>query len=415
MPSQPKTTPSSSDNISTSFDSLPRSRGRVRLGASAAALLNEWRTIAAVDHHCHPLRRWPFQLTAVELRGAFTEALDRQLAEHHVVHTVAYQDAIRRIAGELSCEATESAVLTYRNAAEPGDYARRLMGRTTTGLMLVDNGFATAESFTLPEQEQAIAVTQRQVIRLETVAENLIHDANDPREWFDAVRAALRADVQGGAVGVKTICAYRATLKLQPVDTDAMGVAFSALRLRAQHGQHPRLSGSALCHALLFEAALECRELDVPLQVHCGFGDPDEDLAETSPLGLRPLFTDPTYRGLRIALLHCYPYHREAAYLCSVFPDVYMDLSLTIPFAGLEGDRAMREALGLCPISKLLYASDASRYPEVFFVAAMAHREALAEALSELLDRHIINTAAAAEAGRQVLSENAKRVYRLRD
>jgi len=380
---------------------------------SAGELLRAWADQPAIDHHCHPLRRWPFQLSAGELRGAFTEALDPQLAEHHVVYTVAYQDAIRRIAGELSCEATESAVLTSRNAAKPGDYARRLMGRTTTSLMLVDNGFATAESFTLPEQEQAIGVRQRQIIRLEAVAENLIHYANDPREWFDAVRAALRADVGRGAVGVKTICAYRATLKLQPVDTDVMGVAFSAMRLRTQHGQHPRLSGSALCHPLLFEAALECRELDVPLQVHCGFGDPDEDLAETSPLGLRPLFTDPAYRGLRIALLHCYPYHREAAYLCSVFPDVYMDLSLTIPFAGLEGDRAMREALGLCPTSKLLYASDASRYPEVFFVAAMAHREALAEALNELVDRGIMDSITAANAGRQVLTENAKRVYRL--
>jgi len=65
-----------------------------------------------------------------------------------------------------------------------------------------------------------------------------------------------------------------------------------------------------------------------------------------------------------------------------VFPDVYMDLSLTIPFAGLEGGRAMREALGLCPISKLLYATDATRYPEVFLVAATAHRDALAEAIA---------------------------------
>jgi predicted TIM-barrel fold metal-dependent hydrolase len=281
--------------------------------------------------------------------------------------------------------------------------------------MLVDNGFVTAESFTLPEQEQAIGIRQQQIIRLETVAEGLIAGSSDPREWFRAVRAELRAGVGRGAVGVKTICAYRATLKLQPVDTDVLGVAFSATRLRAERGEHTRLSGDTLCHALLFEAALECRELDVPLQVHCGFGDPDEDLAETSPLGLRPLFTEPDYRGLRVALLHCYPYHRDAAYLCSVFPDVYMDLSLTIPFAGLEGGRAMREALGLCPTSKLLYASDASRYPEVFFVAASAHREALATALGELVDDHqILSIAAAADAGRQVLAENARRIYKLK-
>ncbi len=151
----------------------------------------------------------------------------------------------------------------------------------------------------------------------------------------------------------------------------------------------------------------------MPLQVHCGFGDPDENLAEASPLGLRPLLIDPNYRGLRIALLHCYPYHREAAYLCSVFPGVYMDLSLTIPFAALEGVRAMHEALGLCPTSKLLYASDATRYPEVYLVAATLQREALADALGELVERRVMSRSAAVEAGRHVLAGNARRLYAL--
>jgi len=378
-------------------------------------LLRAWAGQPAIDHHCHPLRRWPYQLSALELRAAFTEALDPQLAAHHVVHTSGYQDAIHRLGRELRCEPTETAVLASRNAKDAAGYARQLLSSTATGMMLVDAGFATAGAFTLAEQEQATGIAQREIIRLETLAESLIKEADDPHEWFSAVRSALDAAIRRGAVGVKTICAYRATLRLEPVDTDALGVAFSATRLRAERGEHPRLSGSALCHALLFEAALACRELDVPLQVHCGFGDPDEDLAETSPLGLRPLFIDPAYRGLRVALLHCYPYHREAAYLCSVFPDVYMDLSLTIPFAGLEGSRAMREALGLCPTSKLLYASDASRYPEVFFVAAAAHREALAGAMSELVDHGIADTTAAVNAGRQVLAENARRIYNLKD
>jgi predicted TIM-barrel fold metal-dependent hydrolase len=380
---------------------------------TAGELRRAWADQPAIDHHCHPLRRWPFELAAVELRGAFTEALDAELAERHVIHTVAYQDAVRRIAGELNCDATEASILAYRRAADPAEYARRLMARTGTGVMLVDTGFTTPESFSLPEQAKAVGIIQHEIIRLETFAESLIENAGDPREWFGAVRAGLRAAVGRGAVGVKTICAYRATLKLQPVEPAALDAAFSAIRRRAQKGEHPRLSGSDLCHALLFEAAEECRGLDVPLQVHCGFGDPDEDLAETSPLGLRPLFTEPAYRGLRVALLHCYPYHREAAYLCSVFPDVYMDLSLTIPFAGLEGSRAMREALGLCPTSKLLYASDASRYPEVFLVAATAHREVLAGSLAELVDRGIMDPTTAADAGVQVLGENARRVYRL--
>jgi len=90
-----------------------------------------------------------------------------------------------------------------------------------------------------------------------------------------------------------------------------------------------------------------------------------------------------------------------------------MDLSLAIPLAGLDGVRAMRETLGLCPTTKLMYASDASRYPEVYFVAASLHREALAEALGELVDRTVLSPDAAVDAGRQVLAGNARRLYRL--
>src|ERR1700737_3768730 len=104
-----------------------------------------------------------------------------------------------------------------------------------------------------------------------------------PRECFANTRAALRAAPGRGAVGVKTICAYRASLKLEPVDTDALGVAFSSLRLRAERGEALRVTGNAICHALVFEARKECQELEVPLQVHCGFGAPDEALADPPP------------------------------------------------------------------------------------------------------------------------------------
>lgn len=377
------------------------------------ALMAAWEHVGAIDHHCHLLRRWPFTLMPVELRSAFSEAADQSIAEHDVVHSAVYQGALRRLAAELGCEPVETAILELRNSSEPLAYARRLLQRATTGMMLVDTGFSAADFFTIGQQETAIGIPQREIIRLEVLAESLVKNASDPREWFDVTRAALRAVVARGAVGVKTVCAYRASLRLERSDVNQVESAFRALSQRARHGESVRLTGSALCHTLVFEAADECRELGVPLQVHCGFGDPDEDLAETSPLGLRPLLIDPAYAGLRIALLHCYPYHREAAYLCAVFPDVYMDLSMTIPFAGLDGIRAMKETLGLCPASKLLYATDATRYPEVYFVAAGLHREALAEALAELVERGFTSESLAEAAGRQVLAENARGLYRL--
>src|SRR5207302_3133547 len=116
--------------------------------------------VVSVDHHCHPLRRWPFELSAVDLRSAFTEAIDPAIAEEHVLHTAAYQKALLVIATELGCELTEAAILAQRNAADPKAYARRLLGRTATEVMLVDTGFASSDSFTVAEQQKATGIPQ---------------------------------------------------------------------------------------------------------------------------------------------------------------------------------------------------------------------------------------------------------------
>lgn len=366
----------------------------------------------AVDQHCHPLRRWPFELDSLGLRAAFSEALDPRLAREHVPAAVAYRRALRLLSQELGCEASEQAVLEVRRGRDPAEYANRLLEAGGAGLLLLDHGFAV-DAFTPAEHRAFVRLPQREIVRLETLAERLVAESESPEAWTEAVREQLRREVRSGAVAVKTIAAYRASLRLREPAPEAAREAYARLRAEAASGSSMRLSGDPLCHLLLFAAAEECRDLGVPLQVHCGFGDPDEDLAEASPLGLRPLLHDSRYAGLRLVLLHCYPFHREAAYLCAVHPDAHMDLSLTIPLAGLDGERALREALGLCPWTKLLYASDASRLPELYFVAGTLHRRALAGALGQLVDEGTLTLADAVEAGREVLAGNAARLYRL--
>ncbi len=377
------------------------------------ALLEGWARELAIDHHCHPLIRWPRDLSARELRAVFTEAGDPEILDKHLPAVVAYRDAIRRLAAELGCDPTEEAVLAARNKSDPAEYANRLLQRTSTGMMLLDTGYTGGGPFSLEEHARDVHVPQKEVVRLETLAAPLVEAAPTAADWFAAVRSALRDAVRGGAVGVKSIAAYRAGLRLLPVDPAQLKAAYTDLHRQARAGDSLRISGETLCHSLLYEAAEEIAQLNVPLQFHSGYGDNDEDLALSNPLGLRPLLVDPRYQGLRVVLLHCYPFHREAAYLCSVYRDVFMDLSLTLPLAGLDGKRAMREALGLCPWTKLLYASDASRLPEIYFVGAAVHREAMAGAFGEFVEHDILTHDQAVAAGIEVLSGNARQVYSL--
>ena len=68
-------------------------------------------------------------------------------------------------------------------------------------------------------------------------------------------------------------------------------------------------------------------------------------------------------------LLHCYPFVRQAGWLAHVYGNVFFDVSLTIPHVWRAAEM-VREALELAPVSKLLYASDAARTPELYFLAA---------------------------------------------
>jgi predicted TIM-barrel fold metal-dependent hydrolase len=397
---------------------LPRSRTRTRPSSSDTTptnsdLQSDWDDLPAVDHHCHPLLRLETPLSAVDLRRPFTEAVDEGILREHTQHSVAYLRALRILAGELRCEPTEDAVLRNRDGRDLADHANRLLKNSRTGVMILDHGFAGGAAMSRSEHAAVIDIPQHHVVRLETAAEGLVATCNTVTDWVDAVRSLLRDAVGGGAVGVKTIAAYRAGLRLGEPDQSRAAADYETLRARAGGGQVVRLEGEPLCHTLLLAAAEECSGLGVPMQVHSGLGDPDEDLALANPLGLRRLFVEPRFADLKLVLLHCYPFHREAAYLSAVFPGVYMDLSLAIHLAAQDGARALEETLGLCPTSKLLYATDASRFPEVYFVAAVLYREALARALGRLVDLDWLTRAEAVEAGRQVLSGNARRIYPL--
>jgi uncharacterized protein len=383
------------------------------LNPAGLSLIAEWEDVPAVDHHCHPLLRLTTRLTSVDLRHGFTEAIDPDVLREHTQQAVIYRRALRLLAAELECEPTEEGVVKSREGVDPAAHANRLLKKTQTSLMILDHGYAGGEAMSPAEHKATIQITQREVVRLETAAERLVALCDSVAEWTAAVRSELRVAVSGGAVGVKTIAAYRAGLQLREPDKVRAAADFKVLRSRAAQGHPIRLEGDPLCHTLLLEAAEECRELGVPLQVHCGFGDPDEDMALANPLGLRHLFVEPRFAGLKIVLLHCYPFHREAAYLASVFPGVYMDVSLAIPMAAHDGARALAEALGLCPTTKLLYATDATRFAEIYLVAAALHREALASAMGDLVNGGWLTQAEAVDAGRQVLSENARRIYQL--
>jgi uncharacterized protein len=362
---------------------LDRGRG-IR---AAGSLLEVLSGVGLVDHHAHGILRGTPTLD--EFRGLFSESPDpRQWP--HVATGLTYRRAVRELAAFFGCESTEAAVYEHRCATDPATYAAALLRATRTELLLVDDGFPPPGAGTSWDELGELAgCTARPVMRIERVAE----ETGD----LDAVRAEVAAARGNGFVGLKTVAAYRGGLDLEALESGPCNTLL----------QGRRVEGAAVAAVLL--AALEANEgtgAPLPVQVHAGFGDSDLFLPRVQPGYLKPLVE--RFRGTTFVLLHCYPFVREAGWMAHVYGNVYFDLSLTIPHVSRPAE-ALRQALELAPVSKLLYASDAARTPELYYVAATWWREALAEVLADALPSD-----EAEEAGRAVLRENALRLYGLR-
>ena len=158
-------------------------------------------------------------------------------------------------------------------------------------------------------------------------------------------------------------------------------------------------------------SALDATARRVPLQVHTGLGDADLVATKADPLYLQS-HIEGMLREVPVVLLHSYPYVRQAGYLASIYPNVYLDLSLAITLVPHRGAELVLEALELSPATKLLFATDASRLPEVFFLATRWWRAALADALGRLVDDDFLDIDEAVDWAGLILAGNARRLYR---
>ena len=106
-----------------------------------------------------------------EFRGLFSESPDpRQWP--HVATGVMYRRAIEVLAEHLGCPPTEEAVYELRVATDPAQYASSLLRATRTELLLVDEGFPSAEvGTTVAELGELAGCPARPVMRIEQVAE----------------------------------------------------------------------------------------------------------------------------------------------------------------------------------------------------------------------------------------------------
>ncbi|MCC6802925.1 MAG: amidohydrolase family protein [Anaerolineae bacterium] len=370
--------------------------------------------IPIIDHHAHALKKVTEPMGMAEFQGYFTESPDPVFKARYVPDSIMWLWGIRELAGYLNCEPTAEAVLAARNARSLVDLADGMWRDTNSDMLLIDYGFRGAENYTPEEMRAAFNQKIEMLLRLETFAQDLILRHTTFSQMLDAFVAGVEGARASGHVGLKSIIAYRTGLDIDWTTREEATRAFGVVKDQADRDGKIRLANKPLNDFLVLTALEIANRQAMPIQFHTGLGDTDIDMIKANPLYMRPLLQSDRFRDVPFVLLHAaYPYVRQLGYLAAMYPNVYMDISLAIPFITTEIPRMIHEALGLTPLTKILYSSDAFSIPEIYWLANRWGRAALEKVLGEIVTAGALTEAQARRAGELILNENARRVYQL--
>ena len=368
--------------------------------------------IPIVDNHCHSLlRQQPPDDDAFRIH--LTESYLPEIARDHVPTTIFYRRAMVELAALLECDPTPDAVHAARRARGVEWLTREIVQRANFKTWLIDTGYGADTTYSLDELRALAPVRVEEILRLEPLLERLILESDGFDAFLDAYRAAISELRSRGIVGMKSVIAYRTGLHIEDVPRDDAARAFTAVRDSGLRTGKLRLESKPLLDHLIVIAVEEAARQSVPIQFHTGLGDPDLDLTLVDPAALRLLFSE-RFRAAPIVLLHTgYPYVRSLAYVAAMFPNVYADMGETILFAAGEATEIYRELIGLAPASKLLFSTDASLVPELYWIGARVGRQALGRVLDEHIADGVLDEATALDWAERMLWRNSEAVYGL--
>lgn len=359
-----------------------------------------------IDDHAHP---FPLTATALDINsvtldiepGPTADLRRQQLGPGRLA-----SEMLRvQLAQYLACPVAELDAARDSAARDWPSYVAALFANVGLTGMLLDPGptdFETAAG--VAPYAQIAQVPMWELVRVEPVVDHLLSLGASTSDIAAAVDARLDAAASRGAIGVKTVLAYRTGLAVDPkvslIDADRSLTQELPLRQR----------GKAMRDLVFCQVLRRCVDLGLPLQIHTGFGDSEISLAGANPLLLDDVLSTAEGRAAQVVLIHGgFPWHEHVAYLAAARPAVWVDFSLSNLFSpATTADRLLR-LLDLAPTRRLMVGSDGHGSPETHWFALQVLRDAWSVIRSQLGEQTRASWLDDAE--RNIFTDNAKELY----
>ena len=379
-----------------------------------------------IDNHCHPFLPEKEKEEFDQLRNLSTLSIPKL----HSENTILYRKVMAELSRVMGCSLEFHEILRKRKEeyySNPSKYVAKLFKDANIDTLIIDTGYPSEEytEYSVPFEDfqKIVNCKLKCIYRLEPLLFRLFQ-VSPPfdemvEKYLEALESAVKID---GFIGFKSVIAYVFGLEVHKEDEHAARDAYERLK-REKLLTVPLIKKDLktisdekiLRDYLIWLGIKKSIELDVPFQIHTGMGDsPYIDVRDANPLHLFEVMTDEELKEAKLVLLHGgYPYVEEAGFLVNSYPNVYVDLSEMMPFVGPGMKEKVLQLLQMCPTTKILYGSDGYNIPELFWISAIWGKQAISEALQELVRSKAINEDYAYKVGSLILSENAIRLYKL--
>lgn len=365
-----------------------------------------------IDNHAHSLLRENRYLDINSFRHSFSESRSLEHVRTHVPNSLHYRYLLKEL-GRLYKQTDEQAIIGFRSEQSQEDLIGLLWNAAGIQSLIIDDGFNSSQCLSITD---LASLAKRPVFlcrRIEPILEELITGCATLAEVVDLLPKYLAQDNLNQLVSLKTICGYRGGLAINVISQQEAKISFNQLKNGLKANLPLRITASPVYHYLLLHCLEIAAQYGLPVQIHTGIGDDDADLVACNPALLQPIFRSNLFAPVNFILLHCYPYVREAAFLASLYPNVFVDLSLSVSLAHSQAAILIAEALGIAPITRILAGSDGHSIPEAHWFGAMSWKHGLAQVLSQLITNSYCSEQEADWIAKRILKDNTTELYRL--
>lgn len=352
----------------------------------------------------------------VDFAKPYCESRLPDMLSRHIPLSLFYQCMIRKLLARFRCTDLDDYLKT-RAMQEQSDHLGGLFADAGIGTVLIDDSPSNSTDQLLPASQMAqlTNLNINRVLGIEPLLERLFVENDTFDLALRSLERALDSAIEESAQNNLRVVALKTTLANGGFALEVSTIA------SARTAYHParkevldtgRLGRTAAYNYLLTVILELAIKRGLPVQIR-GSGDHQAMLADSNPLAFQPILRAQRFADLKVVFLHSYPFVREAAYLASVYPGVFFDLSLANSLLAPDLTRLYYEALSAAPYSKLLAGTGGNSQPESFWYGATCLRRGLSEALKELTEKGYLLKAQMEEVERAVLRSNAINLYNL--